>query len=403
MAELPAVVETSSVEKIKKDDGTKMINNFEVIKVLGKGAFGKVKLCKDTNDGQLYAIKIMDKMMLKKKRQGMSNMLESVKKEIAIMKKLNHKNCVRMYEVIDDPSQSKLYLRLENVEGGQCMPSDNGTTPLDHATAQRYFVDMMNGLEYLHHNRVLHRDIKPENLLVTKEGSLKLADFGVSQFIEDGDDLISKSAGTPAFIPPECCQTGPFRGKLADIWSAGVSLFFFYHGSCPFVCGNMMQLYEMIQNDPIVYDKSLPPEVLDILQGILNKDPAQRFDMGRIKAHPYFASAPGAAATQDMGEPITVTEDEVQNAMTLTDKVVLMVRISQVMKNRLKNVREAIALRNKAKEEGREVSELSAEMGAASLTSPPASPSAELVPENDEDEVPRAAGGEDPKAGCNQQ
>ena len=69
------------------------------MKDLGKGAFGKVKLVKDTKDGNLYALKIMDKMVLKKKRQGMTNMLESVQKEIAIMKKISHPNCVHMYEV----------------------------------------------------------------------------------------------------------------------------------------------------------------------------------------------------------------------------------------------------------------------------------------------------------------
>jgi len=402
MAAPPEVVETSSVDRVKKEDGTKMINSFEVIKLLGKGAFGKVKLCKDINDGKMYAIKIMDKMMLKKKRQGMTNMLESVKKEIAIMKKLNHQNCVRMFEVIDDPGQSKLYLRLEFVEGGQCMASDNGSPPLEPEIAQKYFVDMINGLEYLHHNRILHRDIKPENLLVTKPGGLlKLADFGVSQYIEDGDDLITKSAGTPAFIPPECCQTGPFRGKLADIWSAGISLYFFLHGSCPFVCANMMQLYEMIQNDPIVYKEGVGGDVLDILKGILNKDPAQRMDIAAIKSHPYYASKAGTTAPQDMGEPVTVTEDEVNNAMTLTDKVVLMVRISKVMKNRLKNVREAIALRNKAKAGEGAVAEVAADLAATSLDSPSAE--GELVPENDEDETPPAAKDGDAKAGCNQQ
>lgn len=204
-----------------------------MVKPLGKGAFGKVKLCKDTRDGKLYALKIMDKNVLKKKRQGMSNMLQSVQKEIAIMKKLDHKNVVNMYEVtsslltspqstpfppclewvpqnttakeysrtwltcvdatwprgqpilrpaepsllqvLDCPTNPKLYIRLEYVEGGQSMPSGNGVPPLDHATARRYFKDLMCGMQYLHFNNILHRDIKPENLLITNEGLLKVA------------------------------------------------------------------------------------------------------------------------------------------------------------------------------------------------------------------------------------
>ena len=109
-------------------------------------------------------------------------MLQQVQKEIAIMKKLSHVNCIRMYEVIDDPTSNKLYLRLEFATGGQCMEARNGTAPLPIDVAQRFFTDMILGLEYLHRNHVVHRDIKPENLLVcTETGRLKLADFGVSQ------------------------------------------------------------------------------------------------------------------------------------------------------------------------------------------------------------------------------
>lgn len=361
------VTETTSLEKVKRDDGTKMINSFEVIKALGKGAFGKVKLCKDSHDGHLYAIKIMDKTVLKKKRQGMSNMLESVKKEIAIMKKLSHPNCVRMYEVIDDPSQSKLYLRLEYVEGGQCMPSNNGTKPLPIATAQKYFVDLVNGLEYLHHNHILHRDLKPENLLVDAEGALKLADFGVSQHFGGGDgdddDMINKSAGTPAFMPPECCVPGAFHGRLADIWSAGISLYFMVHGKCPFVCPNVLQLYDMIKDDPIVYDEKLPPDCLDILKKILEKDPAKRLTMAGIKAHPFYTAA--CPEPQPLGAQVRVTEQEIRSALTLSQQVVLMVRMKAMMKGRLASARDVIAQRSHSLGEG------GAEISAAPSTPVP--------------------------------
>eukprot|EP00287_Rhodomonas_sp_CCMP768_P019270 CAMPEP_0202818798 /NCGR_PEP_ID=MMETSP1389-20130828/8611_1 /ASSEMBLY_ACC=CAM_ASM_000865 /TAXON_ID=302021 /ORGANISM="Rhodomonas sp., Strain CCMP768" /LENGTH=386 /DNA_ID=CAMNT_0049491223 /DNA_START=104 /DNA_END=1264 /DNA_ORIENTATION=+ len=346
---MASVTETSSLEKSKSSDGTKMINSFEVIKALGKGAFGKVKLCKDTHDGQLYAIKIMDKTVLKKKRQGMSNMLESVKKEIAIMKKLSHANVVRLFEVIDDPSQSKLYLRLEYVEGGQCMPSANGTKPLSVATAQRYFVDLVNGLEYLHHNHILHRDLKPENLLVDKEGRLKLADFGVSQHFggdDDEADVISKSAGTPAFMAPECCTPGAFHGRVADLWSAGVSLYFFVHGKCPFVCPNVIQLYDMIKQDAITFDESLPAELLDLLRKMLDKDPAARIGIPDIKLHPFYTAA--CTTPQTMGAQVKVTEQEIRSALTLSEQVVLMVRINKMMKTRLASARDVIAQRSDA-------------------------------------------------------
>jgi len=337
------VLETATVTKIVRDDGVKMINTFEVVKKLGKGSFGKVKLCRNTHDGELYAIKVMDKNILRRKRQGMTNMLENVKKEIAIMKKLNHPHCVRMYEVIDDPDSNKLYLRLEYVSGGQCMPSENGTTPLPLEKAQSYFADLIIGLEYLHHNHVLHRDIKPENLLVTAEGRLKLADFGVSQHLgDDGDDLISKSAGTPAFMAPECCVPGSFHGKLADIWAAGVSLYFFVHGSCPFVNSNVMRLYEMIQEDPVTFKEGLPPPLLDLLKQILNKNPSERLKIAAIKEHEWFKPI---SESPNLGTPVAVSEAEIANAFSMSERVVLLVKIRERMLGRLRNVRNTIAER----------------------------------------------------------
>jgi len=344
-----SVIETKNVEKILREDGTKMINSFEVIKNLGKGAFGKVKLCRDTSDPdeRLYAIKIMDKNVLKKKRQGLSNMLQAVQKEIAIMKKLSHPNCVRMYEVIDDPTSSKLYLRLEFVTGGQCMEAANGTQPLPLETAKKYFADMIIGLEYLHHNHILHRDIKPENLLVCKEtGRLKLADFGVSQHLEsdDGDDgdMITKSAGTPAFMAPECCVPGAFHGKLADIWAAGISLYFFVHGRCPFISSNVMQMYDKIREEEIEYDASLPADLVDLLKKLLAKDPADRIRIPQIKQHAWFLSHRGG----EQPERVTVTQTEVRSAFTLTMKVMLLVKIQMQLKRHLTAARTTIAARS---------------------------------------------------------
>jgi len=229
--------------------------------------------------------------------------------------------------------------------------AQNGTEPLPIDKIKPYFVDLINGLEYLHHNRVLHRDIKPENLLVSKEGALKLADFGVSQHLSDeGDDMISKSAGTPAFMAPECCVPGAFHGKLADIWACGVSLYFMVHGKCPYICGNVMKLYEMIQKDPIEYDESLPADLLECLKGMLNKDPSQRLNIEQIKETAFYKNACGGAV-QAMGEPVQVSESEIKSALTVTQGVVLMVKINAMLKTRLASARQLIAQRKESQRE----------------------------------------------------
>jgi serine/threonine protein kinase len=91
-------------------------------------------------------------------------------------------------------------------------------------------------------------------------------------------------------MAPECCTAGAFHGKLADVWAAGVSLYFMVHGKCPFISNNIMKLYEMIQNDPITYDESLPADLLDLLKHILERDPSKRYTVGQL--HPHFHRNP---------------------------------------------------------------------------------------------------------------
>ena len=379
-------IETDTIDKRKDEDtGVKTVNQFEIVRPLGKGAFGKVKLCKDTRDGKLYALKIMDKNVLKKKRQGMSNMLQSVQKEIAIMKKLDHKNVVRMFEVLDCPTNPKLYIRIEYVDGGQSMPSENGVPPLDHAKARSYFGDLMNGMQYLHFNNVLHRDIKPENLLVTNEGILKIADFGVSQVLDTDDDMITKSAGTPAFMAPECCRAGAFHGKLADLWACGCTLYFFVNGKCPFINNNVFELYEDIQNNEIEFDASLPADILDLLKKLLDKDPEKRLPMTieKIKQHPWMSQGGGGAGgEQKLGEQVRVDDDDLANALTESREIVLMVKVSMIMKKRLAAARENIMKRNALKDATAGMQDVDiAAQSAGSAAAASASHSAPDVPE----------------------
>lgn len=108
--------------------------------------------------------------------------------------------------------------------------------------------------------------------------------------LETDDDLITKSAGTPAFMAPECCQAGAFHGKLADLWACGCTLFFFVHGRVPFVNTNVFELYEDIQHKEIEYDQTLPVDLSDLLHNMLERDPGARFPVSnlRLAAHNKF-------------------------------------------------------------------------------------------------------------------
>lgn len=152
-------------------------------------------------------------------------------REIAILKKIDHPNVVKLIEVLDDPYQDYLCLVFEFMERGAVIdiPCDN---PLTELEAWRYFRDLVIGVEYLHYNKIIHRDIKPSNLLISDDDHIKIADFGVSNEFDGDDAVISNTMGTPAFMPPEAITDNcmPWLGKPMDIWAMGITLYTFVYG-----------------------------------------------------------------------------------------------------------------------------------------------------------------------------
>ena len=106
--------------------------------------------------------------------------------------------------------------------------------------------------------------------------------------LEDGNDMINKTAGTPAFTAPEACAEGDFSGRAADIWACGVTLYMFTHGRVPFLSSNLVQIFQMIREDPIEYSESISPECRDLLEKLLNKDYLARIKLDDIKQHPWL-------------------------------------------------------------------------------------------------------------------
>ncbi|KAJ2846827.1 hypothetical protein GGI22_006144, partial [Coemansia erecta] len=206
-----AVHETHHME-VQHDPrtGRKMINQYMIIRELGRGTHGKVKLAFDTITGEYYAIKIIDKESqdrrlrpsayshnAKRARDAAAaahgsghrrsrgylridfDKMEKVKREIAILKKCRHPNVVRLREVIDDAHARRIYLVIEFMDQGEIVWRDSNRLPaMSHSEARSVFRDLVLGVEYLHYVGILHRDLKPQNLLRNKAGTVKISDFG---------------------------------------------------------------------------------------------------------------------------------------------------------------------------------------------------------------------------------
>ncbi|KAJ5661568.1 uncharacterized protein N7477_009184 [Penicillium maclennaniae] len=340
-----------------QDDGTSEhhINQYIIRQEIGRGSFGAVHLAAD-QFGNEYAVKEFSKSRLRKRAQShllrrprgpqrpgtgfnsplhrhpsedgnenAKNPLYLIKEEIAIMKKLNHSNLVSLIEVLDDPNEDSLYMVMEMCKKGVVMKIGLGerADPYDDEHCRCWFRDLILGVEYLHAQGIVHRDIKPDNCLVTSDDVLKVVDFGVSEMFEKNSTMFTaKSAGSPAFLPPELCvvKHGDVSGKAADIWSMGVTLYCLRYGKLPFEHQSIFELYASIRTSQVVCEEEPDENFKDLMSRILEKDPEKRIKMSELRDHPWV-TANGADPllsseenTAQIVEP--PTEEEMNQAIT---------------------------------------------------------------------------------------
>ncbi|GIL72516.1 hypothetical protein Vretimale_4302 [Volvox reticuliferus] len=285
---------TLRIDKVK---GNMFVNQYLVVKFLGRGACGKVFLCLNTYDLRLYAMKAVRKVDLESsqpQQQGAKkrNPMEDLKREIMIMKKMKHNNIVTLSEVIDDPAGSKLLLVMEFMEGGPVLTREalEKRERLPESLALQYFRDMVKALDYLHGNKVVHGDLKPENVLMAASGEVKLSDFGCSKVFATGNEYLERCNGTPAFLAPEMMKPNTrYRGRPTDVYALGACLYTLLFGRIPFSAPNLYKLFQVVQNEPVRYPPDVPisEELKDLLKGMLTKNPRERITMLELMKHDW--------------------------------------------------------------------------------------------------------------------
>lgn len=282
------VKETHKVVRAEDENGNKTVNEYVREYKIGSGSYGKVVLYRSRVDGKHYAIKAFHKSHLLKLRVAPSETaMTDVLREVLIMKMLDHPNIVNLVEVIDDPEMDHFYMVLEYIEGKWVCEGSGPPGGLGESTARKYLRDIVSGLMYLHDHKIVHGDIKPDNLLVTRHGTVKIGDFSVSQVFEDDNDELRRSPGTPVFTAPECCLGVTYRGKAADTWAVGVTLYCMVLGQYPFLGETLQDTYDKIVNNPLVLPDDMNPQLRDLLEGILCKDPTQRLTLEAVAEHTW--------------------------------------------------------------------------------------------------------------------
>ena len=216
-------------------------------------------------------------------------------REIGILRRLRHPNLVVLRDVL--ASKDKVYVVMEFVTGGELFDRVAAEGPLPESVARRMFQQLADALAHCHSAGVFHRDLKPENVLLTREGDVKLSDFGFGHLSistsggggsgENDDFMLSTACGTPAFVAPEVLARKGYEGGPADIWSLGVTLAVMLAGRLPFDEPSLPRLFRRIA----AAEFSLPPWVprggADLVSAILKADPGERPTLERIFEHPW--------------------------------------------------------------------------------------------------------------------
>jgi serine/threonine-protein kinase Chk1 len=207
---------------------TSFVEGWEFMQTLGEGAYGEVKLAVCKESGDCVAVKIVT---VDGGKEGLTH--ESLRKEVCILKMLRHTNVVKFFG--QRTQDSTYYLLLEYADGGELFDRIEPDLGMEPGLAHHFFLQLLNGVEYLHSRGVAHRDIKPENILLDGVDTVKISDFGLSTvFRHMGKERkLSRRCGTPPYIAPEVHAGLDYSAEPADIWSCGIVLVAMLAGELP--------------------------------------------------------------------------------------------------------------------------------------------------------------------------
>ncbi|XP_064270108.1 ribosomal protein S6 kinase alpha-2 isoform X3 [Passer domesticus] len=264
-------------------------SQFELLKVLGQGSYGKVFLVrkiKGSDAGQLYAMKVLKKATLKVRDRVRSKM------ERDILAEVNHPFIVKLHYAFQ--TEGKLYLILDFLRGGDLFTRLSKEVMFTEEDVKFYLAELALALDHLHGLGIIYRDLKPENILLDEEGHIKITDFGLSKESIDHDKRAYSFCGTIEYMAPEVVNR---RGhtQSADWWSFGVLMFEMLTGSLPFQGKDRKETMALILKAKLGMPQFLSIEAQSLLRALFKRNPSNRLGAGfdgveEIKRHPFFVT-----------------------------------------------------------------------------------------------------------------
>merc|ERR1719217_1163827 len=290
----------SRASATRRSDAGPTLDDFTLMKVIGKGTYGKVMLVRHRTEGNIYAMK-----MLRKENVVKRNQVEHTKAERNVLETCHHPFIVSLRYAFQTPK--KLYFVLEYCPGGELFFHLSRAGRFSEGRCRFYASELLLAIGYLHALNIIYRDLKPENVLLDAEGHVKLTDFGLSK---EGikDNYSAKSmCGTPEYLAPEILdKTG--HGKAVDWYSLGALMYEMLTGLPPFYTRDREKLFERIRRGELAYPSYITPVTKSLLQSLLESDPSKRIGGGtgdgeEVKAHPFFSGIDWLAILQRRVSP----------------------------------------------------------------------------------------------------
>ncbi|EMC92524.1 hypothetical protein BAUCODRAFT_54267, partial [Baudoinia panamericana UAMH 10762] len=255
------------------------LGQYNIVRTLGEGSFGKVKLAVHTSTGQQVALKIISRRKLITR-----DMAGRIEREISYLQLLRHPHIIKLYTVITLPNEIIMVLEYA---GGELFDYIVQNGKMAEDKARKFFQQIICAVEYCHRHKIVHRDLKPENLLLDEHLNVKIADFGLSNIMTDGN-FLKTSCGSPNYAAPEVISGKLYAGPEVDVWSCGVILYVLLVGRLPFDDEYIPALFKKIAQGNYMVPNYLSSGAVRLIKRMLQVNPVNRITVPEIRQDPWF-------------------------------------------------------------------------------------------------------------------
>ncbi|KAL2083948.1 hypothetical protein ACEWY4_019466 [Coilia grayii] len=258
--------------------------DFDYLKVIGTGSFGKVMLARHKESEKYYAVKVLQKHTILQRKEQHHIMCE----RSVLLRALHHPFLIRLHYCFQ--TNDKLYFVLDYASGGELFYHLQREQVFLEPRARFYAAEIASALGYLHALDIIYRDLKLENVLLDRHGHILLTDFGLCKEGVDREGRTGTFCGTPEYLPPEVLEQKDYD-RTTDWWALGVVLHEMLYGQPPFFSESRSRMLQNILHQPLVLKPGVSKSARDLLHKLLEKAPKRRLqNIAELECHPFFSS-----------------------------------------------------------------------------------------------------------------